>query len=379
LAKLTRRYLDYNASTPLHPCLDRKWPQFAKAFANPSSLHESGRVAREAIESARETIASFISASPEQLVFTSSASEANNQVIQWVFDHHGPDAHVIISGLEHSSIREPVSYIQSQGVQVSIIEPDTQGRICVDDIAAAITDQTRLISVIWANNEIGTIQPIPEILALAQKNNIPFHTDAVQWLGKYEINLQTLDVDFMTLSGHKCYAPKGVGALYAKDPIGLTPFIRGGNHERGLRSGTENTMAIMAFAEVLAHTDPSALEAHIRPLKSQLVDQLSERISDYYLVGNQSHCLYNTLAFGIQGVDAQALAMNMDLLGIDIATGSACSSGATEPAHSIKAIRLPKSQQNEVVRLSLGQFTTAEDIEMSLAALSQSADQIRHA
>ncbi len=369
--KKKRVYLDYNATTPLHPAVSKTILESAKIFGNPSSLHASGRDAKAAIEDARALIARFLGTEREHLVFTSSGSEANNQVIKSVLFEsllNKKPAHIITSAIEHSSIREAVKHVEKMGIEVTIIGCNSRGEVRLEDVRSAIVPYTRLISIQMANNEVGTLQPISDIAKLTKGTPILFHTDAVQAAGKTPIDVKALNVDFLTISAHKLYGPKGIGGLYVREDSTLHPLISGSSHERKLRAGTESVQSIIGFAKAVALLDNLS---DYSDLRLRLISAVKTVSPDIVIHTPIDHSISNTLSLGFPGIDAHALTINLDLEGIEISTGSACSAGSIEPSPVLEAMGISTELNRGTIRVSLGAGSTDEDIYGFIAGLKK--------
>ncbi|MBN1635528.1 MAG: IscS subfamily cysteine desulfurase [Deltaproteobacteria bacterium] len=368
-------YLDHNATTPLHPEVKKAMIESMDVFGNPSSLHGYGRHARQAVEEQREKIAAFIGADASELMFAGSGSEANNTVLsilscdskQCAYDRKGR-SEIVTSSIEHPCILETSKCMRERGIPVSYLDVDRHGKIDLDQLKEMVTDKTGLVSVMMANNEIGTIQDIREIAKITHERGALFHTDAVQAIGKIPVDVRDLDVDFMTLSGHKMYGPKGVGALYVKKGVAFCPLIRGGHQERGRRAGTENTQGIIGFGKAI---EMRCLEMEdesrrLLELKEMLRKGIEKNIADIHFVGHPTDCLTSTLNVSFEGAEGEAIMLYLDLEGIAVSTGSACASGSLDPSHVILATGLPVECAHGSIRISMGRETTSKDIEYML-------------
>ena len=379
-------YMDNNATTPLHPEVKQAMVEAMEIFGNPSSLHDFGRQARQLVESAREQTASFIGANPDEIIFVGSGSEANNTVLSVVScqskqcEHkfHGA-SEIITTTIEHPCILETSKCLKERGVEVHYIDVDEYGKINLEQFMDVISEKTRLVSVMMANNEIGTIQDMKTIGQITHEHNALFHTDAVQAVGKIPVNVQDLDVDFLTLSGHKMYGPKGVGGLYVRKGAPFCPLIRGGHQERGRRAGTENTLGIVGFGKAIEmrSREMEAEERRLLELKTVLRKGIEERIPDVHVVGHQTDCLPGTLNVSFEGAEGEAILLYLDLEGIAVSTGSACASGSLDPSHVILATGLPVEWAHGSVRISMGRENTMEDVEYVLDVLPGVIEKIR--
>jgi cysteine desulfurase len=360
-------YLDWNSTSPLHPTVQASIKSALHHYGNPSSLHQTGQASRELIETARDKVAALIGAHPHQIIFTSSGSEANNMVIKHPFastPRTSPLPRIITTSIEHSSILTPCQFLSQTHVQpVTYLAPTPQGIITPDSLASEITPDTALISIMMANNETGSINPINALSQVNRPKNTLFHTDATQAAGKLPINVQTLNIDLLTLSAHKIQGPKGIAAVYIRKDDLLTPLLHGGSQEQRLRAGTENLLGVIAFgiAADLAKANQDSNTAHSAQLKSQLIAGLSQ--IDNIHINTPENSLPNTLNISILGIPAEAMVMRMDQEGIEISTGSACSTGSTEPSHVLKAITTSKDIQMSAIRISTGPTTTSQEID----------------
>ena len=381
-------YLDYNATTPLDPrVLDGMMPYFRDDFGNPSSIHSFGRKARGALDRARERVAALISARPREIVFTSGGSESSNFAIKGVAFGSGRKKgnHLITTAAEHESVLETFRSLERSGFRVTYLGVDAYGLIDLDELRDSISDDTMLVSCIYANNETGTIMPIGDIARLIKEKGVIFHTDALQAAGKVEIDMNEIPADLLTLSAHKFYGPKGAGALYVRNGLNkrvrLMPLIHGGGQETGSRSGTENVPAIagMGMAAEIALREMKEDEKRIGPLRDRLWDGLSVGVAGIRLNGDVDKLLWNTLNVYIEGVSGDSLSMALDLDGIAVSTGSACSEGKVEPSHVLMATGLSRADASSSVRFSLGRFTTEDEIDEAGRAIVRNVERIRAA
>ncbi len=365
-----RIYLDYNATTPLsHEVRDFYIAELDK-YANGSSLHEDGRAVSKDIEKARAQIASLIGAEPEEIVFTSGGSESNNTVFNTMFEisRNGDRNAVVTSVIEHPCIMESAKRLESFGMPVVYVPVDPQGVIDMDSYRKALEKQPLLVSIMAANNEIGTIQDVELLARLAHESGALFHTDAVQAVGKIPVNVRDWGVDYLTMSAHKIYGPKGIGALYVKKGSPIRPLVRGGHQEHGLRAGTYNGPAIAAFgfAAEQAGQGLAEYERHTRRLRNKLRDGFLAAIPGIHINGHPEKVLPNTLDVSFPGAEGEAILLHLDLLGVSVSTGSACASGSLEPSHVLMATGIGPELAHGSIRFSLGKYTTDEDIEYIL-------------
>ncbi len=386
-------YLDYAASTPLDKkVMEAMMPYLRRHYGNPSSMHGFGQKTRAAIEKARAQVAEFLGCKATEIVFTSGATEANNLAIEGVVRTMRPPAqgwsaaggkpHIVTTAIEHESVLEPCRQLErGEGiVEVTYVKPQKDGIVRVEDVASAVKDNTVLVSVMYANSEIGTIQPIGEIVRLLKPRRILFHTDAVQAANFLECSVQKLGVDLLTLSGHKIYGPKGVGVLYIRSGVGLAPLIAGGGQEMGMRSGTENVAAIVgmgAAAESLKDPRLELTNIRIRQLRDKLIKAILRRIPDCELTGPLEKRLPNNAHFRFKGVEGRDLVLLLDQKGIAVSTGSACSEKTQEPSHVLLALGLSQEDALSALRLTLGKHTIQEEIEKAVKVLASAVAQLR--
>jgi cysteine desulfurase len=374
-------YLDYNATTPVDPAvLEAMLPYLADHYANASSIHSPGQRARAAVDLARESVAVLIGAKPAEIVFTSGGTEADNLAILGAFNaSKAAKKHVITTPVEHHAVLQTCEWLAKQGAEVTFICAGTDGLIDPERVQRAIRPETVLISVMHANNELGTIQHIEEIGLIAREAHAPFHCDAVQSAGKLAIDVNRLGADLLSLSAHKIYGPKGVGALYVRSGSRVEPVFRGGQHERGLRPGTENVAGIvgMGKAAELARKRLEEDRARIAALRERLERALVQAVPGIRVNGEGSPRVCNTTNLAFPGASGESLVIALDLQGIACSTGAACSSGAVEPSHVLLAIGLSDEAARSSVRFSLGRGTTAEEIDRAIATIPAVVERLR--
>src|SRR4030042_237019 len=370
---MRRIYLDHAATTPTHPeVVKAMLPFFSDAFGNPSSIYSYGQEAKGALEEARTKVAELIGARSEEIIFTSGGTEADNFAVKGVAyanEHKGN--HIITTTVEHHAVMEPCKFLETKGFKVTYLHVDGYGMVAPQDVQKAITKKTILISVMHANNEVGTIEPIEGIGKIAKEAGICFHTDAVQTVGHIPANVDELGVDLLSISAHKLYGPKGVGALYIRKGTKLAPFMHGGEQERRHRAGTENVPAIVGLGRAveLAQQEMSQQTEQLTYLRDKLVTGLLERIDHIHLNGHPLKRLPNNADVSVDFVEGESMLLNLDLEGICVSTGSACSSSSLEPSHVLLALGLPPEQAHCPLSFTLGRGNTAEDIEQVLEAL----------
>jgi cysteine desulfurase len=366
-------YLDHNATTPILPeVLEVMLDYYREGFGNPSSVHRYGRQARVAVDDARDCVAQLLHAPAAAITFCSGGTEANNTIVKGVaaaLKERG--RHLVTSQIEHPSVLDTYAYLAQQGYTVTYVPVDTHGVVPPEAVRQALTGETVLVSIMHANNEVGTLQPIAEIARLVHERGILMHTDAVQSFGKIPLNIDELGVDFLTFSGHKLYAPKGIGGWYARPRTPLYPLVHGGHQERGWRSGTENVAAIAALGKAceIAWRDMLAAGEYQRQLQQVLEHAIRERIPAVRIQGEGVARLPNTTNVAFANVEGETLLMSLDLQGVYISTGSACSSGSLEPSHVLQAMGVPEAYLHGALRLSVGRSTGMADIEYVLEIL----------
>lgn len=379
-------YMDNNATTPLHPEVKKAMIKGMEIFGNPSSIHAFGRLSKKHIEEARETIASFIGAEPDEIVFTGSGSEANNTVLSMLTCPLKKCAHneekgsqIITTKIEHPCILEAAKCVSSRGIKVHYLDADCLGKINIEELKNVISNKTFLVSVMMANNEIGTIQDIKTICDIAHKNGALFHTDAVQAVGKIPLDVKKLGVDFLTLSAHKIYGPKGVGALYTKKGMPFCPLIRGGHQEQGRRAGTENTLGIIGFGKAIEmrKQEMEPEEKRLLKLKEVLKRGIEENIQDARLNGHPTDCLPGTINVSFDGAEGESILLYLDQKGVAVSTGSACASGSLDPSHVLLATGVSAERAHGSVRISMGRENTKNDVEYLLKVLPGVIKKIR--
>ena len=368
-------YFDYNATTPLDPAVrEAMLPFLGEMWGNPSSVHHVGRKARALLDDARDRAAKFLGAKPSEIIFTSGGTEANNLAIFGTARLlKAKGRHLITSAVEHDAVLQSFDYLEKkEGFEVTRLPVNSEGRVAVDDLKAAIRADTTLVSIMAANNEIGTIQPVAELGAVCRERGIVFHSDAVQWFGKEPFeNIGQLSAYLISVCAHKFHGPKGAGLLYIKSPLQPDPIFFGGGHENERRAGTENLPAIIGLVAALEKlVKPPVFEREkLTPLVTKLIAAI-EKIDGCELVSPRENCLANTLSFVVRGSDGIALMAGLDMEGICASSGSACSAGSLEPSHVILAIG-KKELSNSLVRFSLGRETTAEEVDFVISVLPE--------
>ncbi|HVB65322.1 MAG TPA: cysteine desulfurase family protein [Nitrolancea sp.] len=377
-------YLDHAATTPIDPAvLSAMQPFFSDRFGNGSSIYAAGREARAGLDWARGTIAGILICQAREIVFTSGGSESDNLAIKGVAWSHrlqNRGNHIVTTTIEHHAVLRSVEYLEKFGFEATYVSPDANGIVQPAAIEAALRDDTMLVSVMYANNEIGTIQPIPEIGAIVRARGITFHTDAVQAAGELSLDVNALQADMLSLSAHKFYGPKGVGLLYVRRQTPILWQQSGGAQENNHRAGTENVAGIAGMAAALrfAYEQREARVEHVRRLRDRLIAELLERIPQSQLNGDATLRLANNVNISFEGVEGETLLLNLDMHGIAASSGSACTTGSTEPSHVLSAIGLRENLVNGSVRLTLGKDNTETEIDRTVAIIEQSVAHLRN-
>jgi cysteine desulfurase len=378
---MKRVYLDYAATTPCDPqVLEAMAPFFFDKPGNASSMHSFGQEAKKGVEDSREMLASSLGAKPEEIIFTSGGTESNNNVIFGATESlKNKGNHIITSAIEHHAISEPCSFLEKKGFKVTYVKVDREGLVSPEDVKKAITDKTILISIMHANNEIGTIQPIKEIGELAKEKGIYFHADAVQTVGHIPVNVNDLNVDFLSLSSHKFYGPKGVGALYIRKGVRIERLLYGGDQERGRRPSTYNTPGIVGLGkaiELCCKNIDNETKEQIR-LRDRMITEIPKVIPDVKLNGHAKIRLPNNVNFSIRYIEGESILLSLDMLGIALSTGSACTSSSLEPSHVLLAIGLDHATAHGSLRITMGRWTKESDIDYLLEHLPKVVDRLR--
>lgn len=379
---MRRVYFDHSATTPVRPEVAEEMQKYlTEYFGNPTSLHYFGRQVRKAVEEAREKVAGAIGARPEEIVFTSGGTESDNMAIHGIaMTNKNRGNHIITSAVEHHAVLNTVKALGKQGFTVTILPVDKYGMVSLDDLANAITDKTILISIMHASNEVGTIQPIKDMAAMAREKGIFFHTDAVQSMGKIPVNVDELGVDLLTVSGHKIYGPKGVGALYIrKGTRWRQTLFHGGAQERLRRAGTENVPGIIGLGKAceLAARDLEKEAAHLAGLRDKLIKEVMDKIPHVQLTGHPTMRLPNHASFCFEFIEGESMLLSMDMKGVAASSGSACTSGSLEPSHVLLAMGIPHELAHGSIRITLGRDNTEEDIDYFMEIMPPIVERLR--
>ncbi len=379
---MTRRvYLDHNASTPVHPeVVAEMLPYFSDVYGNPSSVHGFGRDARAAVDAARDRVAAFLHVRPDELVFTSGGTESDNFGVKGLALARGR-GHVITSKVEHHAVLRSAQALEAQGFAVSYLPVDQYGMVDPDDVRRALRPDTIAISIMHANSEVGTIQPIRAIGALAREAGVPLHVDAVQTFGKVEIDVDAMNIDALSFSGHKIYGPKGIAGLYIRRGTKMVSIQHGGEHERRRRAGTENVPGIVGLGkavEVRARDMKTEAEA-VSALRDRMWEGIRARVPEVRLNGHPTERLPGTANICYRNVESESIVLALDLKGIAVSAGSACTAGSVEPSHVLVAMGVPLDWAMGAVRSSLGRSTTAGDVDYVVASVTEVVRRIRQA
>lgn len=376
-----RIYLDHAATTPVHlDVVEAMQPYLSEIYGNPSSLHSFGQEAKRALDAARDLIADSIGASSSEIYFTSGGTESDNLALIGVSSAMASKGnHIITSAIEHHAVLETCAYLAAKGFDITYLPGDEYGIVDPESVRDAITDKTVLVSIMHANNEIGTMEPVSEIAEFTRERGIAFHTDAVQTVGHMPVDVDKLGVDLLSLTAHKFYGPKGVGALYVRKGTRIAPLIHGGSQERNRRAGTENIPGIIGMAKALeiSIAEMSENAANELKLRTRLVDGLLKAIPDLQLNGHPNLRLANNVNISISGVEGESMLLMLDMKGIAASSGSACSSGALEPSHVLRAIGLPLELSQGALRFSIGRSNTEAEIDFTIESLKAIVERLR--
>ena len=374
-------YLDNAATTPIKSeVIDAMIPIFKNDFGNPSSVYKLGRDSKKLLEESREIVARAIGAQGKEIYFTSGGSESDNWAIKGIAHaNKSKGNHIITTKMEHHAVLHPCQYLEKNGYEVTYLDVDEYGMVKMDELEKAIKKETILITIIFANNEVGTIQPVKEIGRIARENGVLFHTDAVQAIGNIEVDVEELNIDLLSMTAHKIYGPKGIGALYVKKGVKITPLIHGGAQEKRRRAGTENIPSIVGFAKAIELATEN-IEAHTKKLLSlrdKLIHDIKEKISDVKLNGHPEKRHPGNVNFSFEFIEGESLLLSLDMLGISASSGSACTSGSLDPSHVLLCMGLPHEKAHGSLRLSLGDFNEVEDIDYVVEQLVPIVDRLR--
>ncbi|MEK6699194.1 MAG: cysteine desulfurase NifS [Nitrospirota bacterium] len=373
-------YLDHNATTPVLPeVLEAMMPYLTTEWGNPSSAYKFGAKVKSVIETAREQVAALIGAHPLEIIFTSCATESNNAAIHATLKANPNKRHIVTSAVEHSSVLNYCMALEKEGYRVTYLPVDHDGLLKLADLENAIGDETSVVSLMWANNETGVLFPVKEIAEICRSRGVPYHCDAVQAAGKIEMDVRKLPVDYLSLTGHKFHAPKGIGALYVRRKTPFSPLIHGGHQERNLRGGTESVPLIVGIgkaAEAARRHSPD-YEKKVRPLRDNLEEGMLSSIPNTELNGHKTQRLANTTNITFHGIESEALLILLDQEGICASSGSACLADSDEPSHVIKAMKPASAASRQMIRFSLGKANSAADIKATVTAVQRVTELLR--
>lgn len=378
---MRRIYFDHSATTPVDRDVAAAALEYmTEKFGNASSIHAFGREARKAVEEAREKVAALIGATAKEIFFTSGGTEGDNLAIKGVaFANRKKGNHIITSAIEHHAVLHTCEYLEKHGYTVTYLPVDEYGMVRVEDVKNAITDKTVLITIMLANNEVGTVQPVEEIGRIAREKGVYFHTDAVQAVGNYPIDVQAMNIDLLTMSGHKFHAPKGVGALYVRRGVRIESVQHGGGHERNLRAGTENVPGIVGLGKAaeIARLDMDKKVAYLSKLRDRIIGEVMAKVPHVKLNGHPTDRLPGNANFSFLFIEGESLLLNLDLKGIAASSGSACTSGSLDPSHVLLAMGLTHEVAHGSLRITLGKDNTEADVEYFLEVLPGIIDRLR--
>ena len=374
-------YMDHGATTKPDPEVVRAMlPYYNELYGNASSLHSFGHDAATALNHSRKVVADFLGASPQEIIFTSGGTESDNMAIKGIaYLKKNEGKHIITSSIEHPAVLNTCKYLEDHGFTITYLPVDDQGLVSAADVEEAITDETILITIMHANNEIGTIQPIKEISEIAHTHGIVIHTDAVQSVGKIPVHVDDLDVDMLSISAHKIYGPKGVGALYVRKKIRLEILMHGGGHERGIRSGTENIPGIVGLAKAaeLAQHRREEDAKHLTTLRNTMIRTIHDSIPSSYLNGHPTKRLPNNVHMRFSYVEGESLLMMLNMKGVAVSTGSACSSKSLEPSHVLSALEISPEEMHGNLRITMGRENTMDEVQYVVENLKEIVEKLR--
>lgn len=373
-------YLDYNATTPVLPkVVEAMMPYFSKEWGNPSSSYKFGSKLKTVIETAREQVADLIGAHPQEVIFTSCATESNNAAIHAALKAHPDKRHIVTSAVEHSSVLNYCMALQKEGYRVTYLPVDRDGLLKLADLENAVTDETAVVSLMWANNETGVLFPVKEIAEICRSRGVLYHCDAVQAAGKIPIDVRTIPIDYLSLTGHKFHAPKGIGALYVRRKTPISPYVHGGHQERNLRGGTESVPLIvgMGKAAELARKHLPAYDKKVRPLRDMLEEGILESIPNTELNGHETQRLANTSNVTFHGIESEALLILLDQEGVCASSGSACLAESDEPSHVVKAMKPESNASRQMIRFSLGCELEGAQVASVVSEVGMAAEALR--
>ena len=373
-------YTDNNATTRVAPeVIEEMLPFWGELYGNPSSMHSFGGSVGRKIREARSKVAALIGAKPEEIIFTGCGTESNNTAIRATIQSNPDRRHIITTRVEHPAVKNVFEYLSKNGYRTTFVPVDRKGRLDLDYLYQNLSDDTAIVSIMWANNESGVIFPIEEISQTLEERGIVFHTDAVQAAGKVPLDVNKISVDMLTISGHKLHAPKGVGALYVRKGTKFSPLMIGGHQEAGRRGGTENTASIIGFgkASEMAATHIDEMNTRVKQLRDKLENEILERIPNTMINGDRDHRIPNTTSIGFEYVEGESILLLMDELGICASSGSACTSGSLEPSHVLRAMGVPFTAAHGSIRFSLSTYNTEDEVNFIIKELPPIIERLR--
>jgi cysteine desulfurase len=380
-SQIRKVYLDHNATTPVHPeVLEAMLPYYKEKFGNASSIHVFGREAKVALEESREKVAELIHASSQEIYFTSGGTESDNLAVKGTaFANRKKGSHIITSKIEHHAVLESCKFLEKEGFEVTYLPVDKFGFVDPDDLKKTLKNDTILVSIMHANNEVGTIQPLEELCKITKEKGAYFHTDAVQSMGKIPVDVQKLNVDMLSMSAHKIHGPKGSGAIYIKKGTRIISWSHGGHHERSRRAGTENIPGIVGLAKAveIAYRDMEEQSKHLKNLTETFYQKLTRTITDVVLHGHLEKRIPNTLNLSFKAVEGESIILSLDLKGVAVASGSACTSGTLEPSHVLSAMGIAPDIAQGAIRFSFGRDNTMEDVDYVVEILPEIVSRLR--
>ncbi len=374
-------YMDHSATTPMKPeVAEAMQPYFCEIYGNASSVHHFGQQAKKALEDSRERVAELLGAAPEEITFCSGGTESDNLAIKGILNaRKDKGGHIITSAIEHHAVFRTCKWLEKQGYDLTLLPVDANGLVNPSDLEDALREDTAVVSIMLANNEIGVIQPLRDLADVVSESNAVFHTDAVQAVGKIPVDVEELGIDLLSFSGHKFYGPKGVGALYRRSGVRIAPLQHGGHHERRLRAGTENVAGIVGLAEALEITcaDMESEARRLSTMRDKLQDSIRERIADVRVNGSEVPRLPHLLNVSIKGIEGESMLLLLDAKGIALSTGSACTSGTLEPSHVLTAIGVPAEKAHGSLRFSLGYINKKDEVDYVIDSLCEVVQKLR--
>ena len=371
-------YLDNNATTRVDDeVMEVMRPYFCELFGNPSSMHSFGGQVAKSIEHARAQVAKLIGAQPDEIVFTGCGTESDNAAILGILQANPEKRHMITTKVEHPAVKSLCEYLRANGYQVTFMRVARDGSLNLDDLEDAIRDDTALVSIMWANNETGVIFPVEGAARIAKSKGVPFHTDAVQAVGKVPVNVRNTHIDLLSMSGHKLHASKGVGALYIRKGTRIVPFLKGGHQEKGRRAGTENVASIVGFGKACELAESHIGDTRVKALRDRLEIKILESVSNVYVNGNRENRIPNTTSVSFEYVEGEAILLMLNEFGICASSGSACTSGSLEPSHVLRAMGVPFTCAHGSIRFSLSKYTKEEEIDFTLEKLIPIIENLR--